>query len=91
VYQKLSAVPNVSAEAGDGDGRVGAFANAELFRWSSNYPVGDGGIQGDFAINARTGIQLGTYNEIKVLGTGFEAGKDGIGVSIFGLGFRIKP
>ncbi|WP_164671891.1 hypothetical protein, partial [Pseudomonas viridiflava] len=27
--------PNVSAQAGVGDGRVGAFANAELFRLSA--------------------------------------------------------
>lgn len=78
--------PNVSAQAGVGDGKVGAFANAELFRLSA----ANSWAQGDIAFSLRTGAQFGAHNELKIAGTGLEIGKNGIGLSILGVGFKIK-
>ena len=78
--------PNASAQAGAGNGRIGAFVQPELFRMSAANSWG----QTDLALNLKTGIQLGSHNEVKIAGCGVEIGKDGIGISIFGIGGKLK-
>lgn len=78
--------PNVGVEYCAGDWNAGSFVGAELTRVS-----GSGGwIQAQLAVDARTGARIGSHNEIKILGTGVEFGKNGIGVSVLGTGFTVK-
>jgi hypothetical protein len=78
--------PSATAEYCNGEGSIGVFAGAEIARIGGT----NGWVQGQLAVDSRTGLRFGSHNEIKVLGTGIEAGKEGIGLSIFGSGFKVK-